>query len=211
MKVYLVRHGDPDYANDTLTELGHAQARALAEHLRTVPIDDIYSSPMGRAQATMDYTAAAHRRSPVTLEWLHELNGNFAPGLWAWDVPGTQVLAAATLPGHDNWVDLVSYGPHMREPHEALAKRFDALIEPYGYVREGHRYRVEGPCDKTIALFCHAGVILSLISYLLNWPLPLVYSHLSYSPTGVTRLAWAGHDGYAVPRAETINDLSHLK
>ena len=211
MEAYLVRHGDPDYANDTLTEQGHAEARALAEHLRNVPIDDIYVSPMGRAQATVGYTAHVHSRPAVTLDWLHELDGNFEGQRWAWNVPGTEVLASPTLPGHDNWVGLVPYGAHMRESHESLARQFDALIERYGYAREGHRYRVVRSSDKAIAFFCHAGVILSLISYLLSWPLPLAYSHLSYDPTGVTRLLWVEHGGYAAPRAKTINDLSHLE
>ena len=210
MEVLLIRHADPDYANDTLTARGHEEAEALAESLRGVPIDDIYVSPMGRAQATMSYTAHVHRKKPVTLDWLHELDGNFDGRRWSWNVPGAEALDCPSLPGHYDWAELVAYGPHMQGAHEALGMEFDALIERYGYVKEGLRYRVAKPLDKTLACFCHAGVILSLISHLLNWPLPLVYAHVSYDPTGVTRLAWIEHDGYAVPRAKTINDLSHL-
>ena len=210
MQALLIRHGDPDYANDTLTQRGHAEAQALAEHLRDVPIDDIYVSPMGRAQVTMSYTAHAHKKHPTTLDWLHELDGNFEGQLWSWNVPGAQVLNSPKLPGHEDWVESVSYGRHMEPAHYALAAEFDGLVTRYGLAREGHRYRVKRSCDKTIACFCHAGVILSLISHLLNWPLPLVYSHLCYDPTGVTRIEWVEHDGYAVPKAKTINDLSHL-
>ncbi len=210
MKVLLIRHGDPDYARDALTERGHAEAEALAEHLRATRIDDIYVSPMGRAQATASYTAHAQRRQAVTLDWLHELDGNYEGGRWAWNVPGAEVLAGAELPSHHNWADVTAYGPHMLPAQAGVSAEFDALIKRYGYVREGHRYRVRRSCDKTIALFCHAGVCYSLISHLLNWPLPLVYSHLDYDPTGLTRIRWEEHEGYAAPKAECINDTSHL-
>ena len=210
MEVLLIRHGDPDYANDALTERGHAEAKALAEHLRDAPIDDIYVSPMGRARITMSYTAHAHRREPVVLDWLHELNGNFEGGRWSWNEPGAEVLASPKLPGHDDWADAVVYGRHMAGAHHALAMHFDGLMKRYGYQKEGHRYRVKQSSDKVVACFCHAGVILSLLSHLLNWPLPLVYSHVSCDPSSVSRVAWIEHDGYAVPKAKTINDLAHL-
>ena len=31
MRILFVRHGDPDYVNDTLTEKGHREAACLAE------------------------------------------------------------------------------------------------------------------------------------------------------------------------------------
>lgn len=211
MEVILIRHGDPDYANDTLTEKGHAEARALAETLKDVPIDAIYASPMGRAQRTMEYTARAKGMTATTLPWLHELDGHFGNGRWCWNVPGAETLERDSLPGWHDWDQGSPYGELMRPQLEETARSFDALLAEYGYVREGFRYRVAQPNGSTIACFCHAGLILTALSYLLNWPLPLVYSHLSYDPTGVTRLVWEETEGYAVPRAKTINDLSHLQ
>ena len=95
--------------------------------------------------------------------------------------------------------------------HAALVKPFDALIARYGYEREGFLYRVEQSSQKTLAFFCHAGVCYSLISHLLDWPLPLVYVHLDYATTGLTRIVWDEKDGYATPRAMVINDTSHLR
>ena len=34
MRILIIRHGDPDYANDTLTEKGHKEAKLLAEKLK---------------------------------------------------------------------------------------------------------------------------------------------------------------------------------
>ena len=40
MKILIIRHGDPDYENDTLTEKGHKEAEYLAERLIKYPIKD---------------------------------------------------------------------------------------------------------------------------------------------------------------------------
>lgn len=56
MKIIFVRHGEPDYANDTLTEKGWREARALAERICKWDVTDFYCSPLGRAKATASCT-----------------------------------------------------------------------------------------------------------------------------------------------------------
>ena len=34
MRLLIIRHGDPDYAHDTLTEKGHREAALLAEKMK---------------------------------------------------------------------------------------------------------------------------------------------------------------------------------
>ena len=52
MKLILVRHGDPDYTLDSLTEKGWHEAEILAERISTFDVDDFYCSPLGRARDT---------------------------------------------------------------------------------------------------------------------------------------------------------------
>ena len=59
MDILLIRHGDPNYADDCLTDLGKVEAGLLAESLLELPIDDIYVSPLGRAQETSAFTLRA--------------------------------------------------------------------------------------------------------------------------------------------------------
>ena len=54
MLLYIVRHGDPDYTTDTLTERGLVQAEAVGKRIFDSKIDRIFSSPMGRAMETAD-------------------------------------------------------------------------------------------------------------------------------------------------------------
>ena len=54
MLLYIVRHGDPIYETDTLTERGKLQAEAVGQRMFDAGIDRIFSSPMGRAKETAD-------------------------------------------------------------------------------------------------------------------------------------------------------------
>ena len=56
MKLLIVRHGDPDYTIDSLTEKGWREARYLAQKLSKLEIKDFYVSPLGRAKDTASCT-----------------------------------------------------------------------------------------------------------------------------------------------------------
>ena len=54
MLLYLIRHGDPDYETDSLTDRGKLQAEAVGKRMFDAKIDKIFSSPMGRAKETAE-------------------------------------------------------------------------------------------------------------------------------------------------------------
>ena len=56
MRILIVRHGDPDYSIDSLTETGWKEAKLLAARLSKIDIKDFYVSPLGRAQDTLKPT-----------------------------------------------------------------------------------------------------------------------------------------------------------
>ena len=56
MKLLLIRHGEPDYAHDCLTETGVREAEALAERIAPMDIDEYHVSTMGRALRTIEPT-----------------------------------------------------------------------------------------------------------------------------------------------------------
>lgn len=47
-----LRHGDPIYEPDSLTEEGHRQAEALSKRLCKYGLDKVYASTSNRAQLT---------------------------------------------------------------------------------------------------------------------------------------------------------------
>ena len=75
MQILIIRHGEPDYAVDSLTEKGWREAELLADRLSAMKIDAFYASPLGRAQDTARATLERMHREARTLDWLHEFRG----------------------------------------------------------------------------------------------------------------------------------------
>ncbi|MCX6994204.1 MAG: phosphoglycerate mutase family protein [Kiritimatiellaeota bacterium] len=212
IEITFIRHADPDYKNDTITELGHQQAQALAEHFKRTEttFTAIFASHFGRAQATMKYTAEALRMPWTIFNWLGEPDGRSIDGRWSWAIPRAEHLEKNILFDAANWRTLTPYGENL---FAIQAERFAALNEflaGYGLVYAGLRYRVMKAGSEHFAMFAHEGLIKVMLSALLHWPLPYVFAHLTCEPTGVTRLVWDEHESYAVPRAVAINARVHL-
>ena len=58
MKLLFIRHGDPDYTIDSLTEKGWKEAEFLSEKIAALDVRDFYVSPLGRAKDTASCTLA---------------------------------------------------------------------------------------------------------------------------------------------------------
>ena len=72
MIFYYIRHGDPIYDPDSLTELGHKQADALSKRLSLYGLDEIYVSTSNRAKLTAQPTCEALGITPIECAWAHE-------------------------------------------------------------------------------------------------------------------------------------------
>ena len=81
MKLIFIRHGDPDYAKDGLTEKGKVEAKALADMIERYNIDDVYQSPLGRAVETAEYSLKVLGKKVTTCEWLREFPALIDPNL----------------------------------------------------------------------------------------------------------------------------------
>ena len=47
MRLIFIRHGEPDYEHDSLTEKGWREAKLLAARTKDWHVDDFYVSPLG--------------------------------------------------------------------------------------------------------------------------------------------------------------------
>ena len=85
MRLLFIRHGDPDYQNDCLNEIGRNEVKALAALIPKIKLGTCYASPLGRAQETAAIAlgravpdaqgaaaAAACGDKLITLDWLRE-------------------------------------------------------------------------------------------------------------------------------------------
>ena len=73
MLLYIVRHGDPDYTTDSLTEKGLIQAEDVGKRMFDAGIDRIFSSPMGRAKQTAEPACRLLGKEYTIEPWAHEI------------------------------------------------------------------------------------------------------------------------------------------
>ena len=217
MRLYLIRHADPDYPNKTITERGHQEAQALAKRLAGEEIDRIYCSPLGRAVHTMRYTADLLPHEPVIEDWTQELA---IPAVhmeeWGkvaiWDLPGEVIRGRERHPSYDDWHELPYVGETpIRELFDELKIASDGFLARHGYERAGGRYRCVQPNRERIAVFCHGGFGLAWLAHLLEIPLPLMWSGFWLAPSSVTTILLEQRsEQWAVPRCVGLGDVSHL-
>ena len=75
MRLIFIRHGDPDYSIDNLTEKGKREVKLLTDRIcKWENITAFYTSPLGRAKATGAPALEKLGRTAETFEWLNEFN-----------------------------------------------------------------------------------------------------------------------------------------
>ncbi|RAV20459.1 histidine phosphatase family protein [Paenibacillus contaminans] len=216
MRIYIIRHADPDYANHTITAAGHKEAKALAERLKLEGIDRIFSSPVPRAVHTMQYTSRLLEIEPVFEPWMAELEGWHVTGedgqsRAAWNVDG-EIVRGLERRQVDEWHRFGPFaGGDFHSKNALLTDNSDRFMQSLGYAREGGRYRIIKRNGDKIAVFCHLGFGLTWISHLLGLPVPTVWTGFWKAPSSVTTLLMDERsEQWAVPRLLALGDTSHL-
>lgn len=219
MKILIIRHGDPDYANDTLTEKGHREAKLLAKKLKKEKIDYIYSSPLGRARYTCDYTARALGMEDKIeeKEWLREFGCPLVLPSGRerdipWDMLPCEWVDNPQMYDGENWYKQDFYNDaDMERRVHFVYNGLDELLATHGYKREGKIYKTEQGNNKTIALFCHFGLEMLLLSRLFNTsPIPLWHHFTALTSSVTTIYTEERREGIAVFRCAGFGDTGHL-
>ena len=216
MKLLIIRHGDPIYETDSLTEQGKIEAELLSSKLCKKDIKAFYVSPLGRARLTAQYTLDKMDRTATVCDWLQEFppqinKPNEAKSI-CWDWLPKDWLDIPEFHDVNKWFTV---GP-MKEANVEAAYRhvcdgLDHMLAEHGYVRNGLRYDAVNPNEDTIVLFCHFGLECILLSHLLNISPMLLWHGACAAPTSVTKLITEERErGIAYFRMGTFGDISHL-
>ena len=219
MLLYIVRHGHPDYATDSLTERGWLQAEAVGKRLAATGIDQVYASPMGRARQTAEPTCRL-LDLPCQIEpWAHEVQEE----RWTEEPYGKPVsvtMVQNTYYRENGGIDL----PYDRA-YEAVGFRASGMKDAVAYIEEGGRdflerlgykeengvYRILRANEDRVALFCHSIMARAWISTLLHIPIHMMWAGFHYTHTGVTVLEFRNNeDGFTAPKCLCYSDMSHL-
>lgn len=217
MRILLIRHGDPDYAHDTLTEKGWREAKALASYLKDKDITKFYCSPLGRAKDTASLTLKARGQEAEILNDLREFDALMPDpetgGMSiAWDYLPAEWMNDPLHFDPDHWMDSDLYrgeapGPRVKEIGAVL----DQLLARHGYERQGNYFRAVHPNHDTIALVCHFGITCVILGHLLHVS-PIQFMHQIFiSPTGLTMLETEERaEGIAHFRMRYLGATPHL-
>lgn len=215
MKIHIIRHGDPDYSIDSLTEKGWREAQLLSERIAKMPIDDFYCSPLGRAKDTASLSLEKCGKEAEILDWLREFDGRIISPFTgderiSWDIPPYMWGNDERCYELKKWKEpeFISES-NISDAYSKVTSGIDKLLLKYGMKREGMLY--SGGENKTIALFCHFALGITVLSYLVGIS-PIVAQHNFFlAPTSLTTLTTETDKmGYSHFRASHIGDTSHL-
>ena len=221
MLLYVIRHGDPDYANDSLTPLGKRQAEAVGKRLARSGIDAVYSSPLGRAKATAQPLCEMLHLECNVLDWLSEHE--------AWqdiscpNPKGGQNFVFNVHPSHvfktDDMLFLSpeeydktdkSFGMSVTKAYQRLREGSDKLLSDLGYTRISRAvYEASPGSEKKVAVYCHEGASMLWLSYLTGIPAHIFWSSFDITHTAVSIFRFAA-DGKTNARCIAMCDTSHI-
>ena len=164
MRFILVRHGITEWNEQNryqgitdikLSETGRKQARLLAEELKNIPIDHIYSSPLLRAYETAKEVADGKGMDIIVDERLRELDY----GKWE-GITRAELYKAYG----DSFKNFQGEPFHYPFPGEGTLNHAKLRV---GMVFEEIKERYRGT-DETVAVFAHGGILKLAIFYLLD-------------------------------------------
>lgn len=217
MRLLFIRHGDPDYEHDTVTEKGEREIRLLAERLAKEDMTAIYISPLGRAKKTAEATLLKTGREGKILPWLQEfvypiIMPDSGQKHLLWDFLPAFVEKYPMLMSSENWrkVPFISQSEALKVYDETV-EAFDVLLASHGYRRNGAFYSAENSNRDTLVFFCHLGITGILLSHLFNQSPVALLQHFAAPPSSVTVVYTEEREkGIVHFRCSSYGDVSHL-
>lgn len=217
MKLLIIRHADPDYEADSLTEQGWKEAGLLAERIAAMDISKFYVSPLGRAKDTASLTLKKMQRTAQECEWLREFSPKITrPDRGAdsitWDWLPQDWTKIEAFYRRQEWMEQPAMqGGNVVQEYEWVTRSFDEILAHHGYEREGNYYRAVCSNKDTIAFFCHFGLECVLLSHLLGVSPMVLWHGTCAAPSSVTTLVTEERrQGIASFRMSSFGDVSHL-
>ncbi len=151
MRLILIRHAEPDYKNNTITEKGKREALALADRVKNWNVTDFYTSPLGRAMDTAAPSLEATGKKAGILDWAKEFDYKCTDPLTGrihlcWDYVPSDWTSKEHFLSLDEWTEdePMVQNPDIEINYKRVCEELDKLILKYGYRRDGLIYRSVG-------------------------------------------------------------------
>ena len=219
MRIYLIRHAEPSRFRDGITEKGRIEAEALSRRMEGIPVKDFYVSPLVRAQETAAPTLRRLNRTAETLPWLEEFHGMYTDPETgetrrvAWDLMPKTWTAIPGIMHYETWLEdpLFDRG-NIRQVWKETTDGVDELLGRYGYRKDGPVWRCGRNIPDTIACFCHFGISMAVLGYLLEISPMLLWHRAVTLPSSLTEIRTEERvPGEVSFRLVRLGDLAHLE
>ena len=200
MRILLARHGETAWNAEgryqgqediALSPVGEAQARALGERLRDVPIDRAVASPLARARRTAELALGPQRAAMLATD------------------PGLMEIA------HGEWEGLLASEIRARDPerlqawrdapHTVLMPQGESLQHVFDRAWPALQRAGDGLGDGTLLVVAHDAVNRVLLARILGLPLQRLWT-FRQAPTTLNLLEGPDVEHLEVVR---LNDCAH--
>jgi probable phosphoglycerate mutase len=198
LNLILVRHGLTDWNEEgrllgrspiELNVRGQAQVEKVAETLRNVPIEAVYSSPQKRTQQTAEAIARVHDLDVITEPGIDEV--------WLGQWQGKRVAELRGDPDLEKYIEDPTYVCDAIEPAVEVQGRSVAFVE---------RLRSETNDDGTFVLVSHGDPLRLLVVHYLGMDLPN-FRRLEIDNASITTLRFTPRG----PRITKLNTVPGTK
>ncbi len=218
MKIMIIRHAEPDYSIDSLTEKGRVEASLLAERLcREENVLGYYVSPLGRARDTARYTLDKLGRDAEVLPWLAEFRGAcLDPDRGrvknCWDLRPRTYHGHPELESPDHWLEYPYFeGSNVPAIWKETTDGVDELLARYGFRRDGTIWLSSNNVHGTLMLFCHFAIGMAVTAYLTHMSPMVLWQNFCMTPSSVTTLVTEERiKGEVAWRCMQLGDITHL-
>lgn len=221
MDLFLIRHGQPDWAPDQiarnnpgLTELGHEQAARVAHRLVGVEgVDEVWASPMLRALETSQPISTELGMKKELYDWLIEIQN---PPEWEGEPVDVieRAFEKANFRSMDEMWDGLPTGESFRDFHQRVVTGLVDTLEAHGIhpasPGDRHLWKVDDP-GKRVVIVAHAGTNALVLGHLLGLePVPWEWDRFQQPHTGVSRVTtFRVSTGWAFSLRQ-LGDITHL-
>lgn len=218
-----MRHGQPEWVKDglnvvdpPLTELGHSQARRMAELLAGETFDEVLVSPLVRARQTAAPLYERLDRPERIDPWLEELRD---PGWHGTPAEKAEQAYAelSGLPVDERWGgipgDDYTSGEPIRDFVDRIRLGAELFLRERGIERVEHElpiFTIAEP-GKRIALVAHAGTNSVFMCHLLGLqPTPWEWDRFVMGHASVSRLEALPVHGAFTFSLTSLSNLEHI-
>ncbi|MGI6778620.1 MAG: histidine phosphatase family protein [Acetivibrionales bacterium] len=179
-RLIFIRHAEAEgnykrifhgWTDSEITERGHIQAKKVAERLKNVDIDVIYSSSLKRTLQTAEYIAAEKGLAIIRTDKLKEINGG------DWEGEEWSILPEKWPYEYDTWEN---------KPHIHKMPNGESIEEMQKRVVKEVKYIVSNNKGKNICIVTHGTAIKALMCYFYRCELEKMLTIPWYDNTAVT-------------------------